>query len=53
MAIMLMLVLRSPASNMSANKHKNGTNFPELKEGEHYGTCEERSVGLVCNIEHE
>ena len=47
MAIMLMLVLGSPASNVSAKKHKTGTNFPELKEGKHYGTCEERSVGLV------
>lgn len=25
--------------------------FPELEEGKCYGTCEERSVGLVCDIE--
>lgn len=29
------------------------SDFPELKEGEHYGECEERSVGLVCDIESE
>jgi hypothetical protein len=28
------------------------SDFPELKEGERYGACEERSVGLVCNIEN-
>ena len=29
------------------------SNFHELKEGEHYGACEERSVGLVCDIEDD
>jgi hypothetical protein len=27
------------------------SDYPELKEGERYGACEERSVGLVCDIE--
>lgn len=27
------------------------SDFPELEEGKCYGTCEERSVGLVCDIE--
>jgi hypothetical protein len=26
------------------------SDFPELKPGEHWGECEERSVGLVCDI---
>jgi hypothetical protein len=28
------------------------SNFGELKKGQRYGTCEERSVGLVCDVEH-
>jgi hypothetical protein len=27
--------------------------FPELKERQHYGTCEERSKGMVCDIEND
>jgi hypothetical protein len=27
------------------------SDFPELEEGKCYGTCEKRSVGLVCDIE--
>jgi hypothetical protein len=29
------------------------SDLPELKEGKHYGTCEEKSVGLACDIEHD
>ena len=31
--------------------YENTADFPELDQGESYGTCEERSVGLVCDIE--
>ena len=31
--------------------YENTSNFPELDQGERYGTCEERSIGLVCDIE--
>jgi hypothetical protein len=27
------------------------SDLPELKKGEHYGTCEEKSVGLACDVE--
>ena len=31
--------------------YENTSNFPELDQGERYGRCEERSIGLVCDIE--
>ncbi len=30
--------------------YENTAYFPELDQGERYDTCEERSVGLVCDI---
>ncbi|MGC1132892.1 MAG: hypothetical protein WA941_08715 [Nitrososphaeraceae archaeon] len=36
------------------NGYQITTNFPELEEGERYGTCEQKSnIGLVCDIEDD
>jgi hypothetical protein len=33
------------------HNYENISGFPELEEGQCYGTCEERSIGLTCDIE--